>query len=181
MRIMFFDTETTDLLKITGAPLTKQPRVTEFYGIVHNEQAEQVDMLHFLCDPKQPLTPLITKITGLRDVDLVGQPEFPHFASRVKALIESVDVVVAHNLRFDMDVVGYEFARIASRDSLDLKWPMRQLCTVEQTTYLKGHALKMGDLYEHLFGERFLGAHRAKADTDALAKCYWHMKERNMI
>jgi DNA polymerase III epsilon subunit-like protein len=106
MRIMFFDTETTDLLKITGAPLTKQPRVTEFYGIVHNERAEQVDMLHFLCDPKQPLTPLITKITGLRDIDLVGKPEFPAYAKQVKTLIESVDEVVAHNLRFDMDVVG---------------------------------------------------------------------------
>jgi DNA polymerase-3 subunit epsilon len=180
MRIMFFDTETTDLLKITGAPLTKQPRVTEFYGIVHNERAEQVDMLHFLCDPKQPLTPLITKITGLRDIDLVGKPEFPAYAKQVKTLIESVDEVVAHNLRFDMDVVGHEFARIPSNEAT-VKWPQRQICTVEQTVYLKGHALKMGDLYEHLFGERFLGAHRAKADTDALAKCYWHMKERNMI
>ena len=46
------------------------------------------------------------------------------------------------------------------------------VCTVELTEHKKGYRLKLSDLHEHLFGEDFKEAHDARADADALARCY---------
>jgi len=52
---------------------------------------------------------------------------------------------------------------------------------VEQTQHLKGHRLSLGDLHDLLLGERFSGAHRARADVMALARCVSEMIRRDML
>jgi DNA polymerase-3 subunit alpha len=66
------------------------------------------------------------------------------------------------------------------RLGLTVAWP-RVICTVEETEHLKGHRLKLSDLYELLFGEKFANAHDAKADVEALAKCYFELVKRGEI
>lgn len=177
---IFIDTETTDLIKSSGVPLAKQPRIIEFCGIITDDRGKTVDELNFLCDPGFPVPDFITRITGIKTVDVAGKPGFDAYASKVKALIERSHCVIAHNLQFDMGMVNYEFARIASKEA-EVNWPVRQICTVEQTSFLKGYPLKMGDMYEHLFGERFPNAHRARNDVVALVKCFWELKGKGMI
>ena len=56
------------------------------------------------------LSPVITKITGLKDQDLVGRPRFSKIA---KDLLEFIgdSKIVAHNAEFDSDFVNSELYR----------------------------------------------------------------------
>jgi DNA polymerase III epsilon subunit-like protein len=85
--------------------------------------------------------------------------------------------VAAHNFSFDRDVLDVEASRIKRR----IRWPRRTICTVEQTSHLKGIRLDLSSLHEMLTGEKFVDAHRADADTMALARCLIAMRKKDML
>lgn len=175
MKAFIFDTETTGLIPNSVLSLGQQPRIIEFYGcLIDDQTGEQISEVEFFANPGAPIEPIITKITGIKDSDLAGQPPFSANADAVRSLVEAADVVVAHNLSFDMAMVENEFARIPA----DLRWPPRRICTVEQSEWYLGHRLNLTGLHEHLFGEPFAGAHRARHDVAALASCYLEMVKR---
>ncbi len=47
--------------------------------------------------------------------------------------------------------------------------------------HMKGHRLKMMQLYELLFGEQFADAHRARNDVQALRRLAVELYRREMI
>lgn len=177
MRTLVFDTETTDLISNSLLSEKHQPQIIEFCGLVYDDQAQELEGLEFFCDPGKPLPDEVTRITGIKAEDLRGAPRFEAVADRIVALIESADSVVAHNLSYDMAVVDFELARLGRR----ARWPADRVCTVEQTEHLKGHRLKLADLHALLFGEPFAGAHRARVDVEALARCYHELVRRGEI
>lgn len=74
-----------------------------------------VRMYSGLEDPKQPLAPEVTKITGLRDADLAGQTLDWAFIRRTLA---EAAIVIAHNAAFDS-----EFLRLRPElEGLSLSW-----------------------------------------------------------
>lgn len=109
---------------------------------------------------------------------LKGQPRFEANAFRVASLISQADEVVAHNLSFDLAVVNTEFARITKEP---VPWPEARICTVEATEWLKGFRLSLSALHELLFGEPFKGAHRAKVDVQALARCFFELRQKGYV
>lgn len=177
MRHFIFDTETTDLLSNELLADRHQPHIIEFYGEVINDCGKVTDTLEFLCHPGFTIEPITTKITGIKPEDLEGKPPFAEFSERVADFIESSDVVVAHNLSFDMGVVNVEMRRCGQ----SLIWPEELICTVEQTEWIHGHRLNLSALHEHLFGEKFSGAHRAKNDVKALTRCYVELMKRGAV
>jgi DNA polymerase III epsilon subunit-like protein len=64
----------------------------------------------------------------------------------------------------------YELVRLGLHRKFP--WPPRHICTVESTMQIKGHRLHLANLHEHLFGEKFAGAHRAMVDVEALTRCF---------
>ena len=133
--------------------------------------------LEFFCDPGKPLSEEVQRITGIKPEQVAGQPKFSERAAEVKAMIEGADAVVAHNLSYDMAVVDFEMERAG----LVVEWPAERVCTVESTEHLKGFRLSLSALHEELFGEPFSGAHRARADVEALTRCYLHLVEMGEI
>jgi DNA polymerase-3 subunit epsilon len=122
------------------------------------------------------LEPKIIKITGISNEMLAGCPKFEDKSNEVLAFIESADLVIAHNLSFDKDMVEIEFERLGRV----VHWP-RGLCTVEQTVGMKGYRLSLSALHQELFGVPFAGSHRAKADVAALVRCCVELRKRDMI
>ena len=164
---LVFDTETTGLLAPRAARISRQPNIIEFYGQVVNIPTVDVPPHHYLFFPGAKLPPAITAITGLRDSDLKDKPPFRSRAKKIVALIESVDIVVAHNLSFDKRIIEANL----KRDELDAPvWP-REICTVEATEHLYGRRMSLSDLYKEIFDDTFK-AHRAKADVEALVKIF---------
>lgn len=180
MKTMIFDTETTDLTQNIGVPLDKQPDIIEFFGLglEVNDQNELVEFstLGQLIKPRKPVTPEITRITNITNVMLSGKEPFKFYAPEIKAYIEGFDQAVAHNAAFDKDIVDFEFGRL----QINIKWP-ELICTVEQTLWIKGYRLKLGGLYQELFGEDFADKHRAENDVRALTRCFIELRRRDWL
>jgi DNA polymerase-3 subunit epsilon len=109
-----------------------------------------------LQDPGHPLSPEITRLTGLTDADLKGQSIDWKKADQ---LLSDVDVVIAHNASFDRPF----FDRFTEQSRRRL-WA----CSFRQVDWDdKGFASAKLELL-CLFHGYFTSAHRALNDVDAL-------------
>jgi DNA polymerase III epsilon subunit family exonuclease len=185
MKALVLDTETTGLIENRVIKLDKQSEVIDFYAtLIDLETGELIKEVELLIRPQRPLSDApapgekktITQITGLTNELLVNAPQFKDVASEIFALIESADLVIAHNAAFDKEILDIEAERLQHI----INWP-RLVCTVEQTVHLKGFRLSLGNLHELLFGERFPEAHRARTDAQALLRCVLELNKRGMI
>lgn len=174
---ILWDTETTDVWRNTVRSLDKQPYIFEFYGMkVDMSTFEIVDELTVYAKPQGKISKDASRVTGKKDEDFANFPSFSENALRIKEFMEGADASVAHNLRFDVKMLDFEFARLG----MAIDWP-RLICTVERTEWIQGYRLSLTALHELLFGEGFTGAHEAKTDVDALYRCYVELTKRKWI
>jgi DNA polymerase-3 subunit alpha len=88
---------------------------------------------------------------------------------KVNKFFEGVDIAVAHNITYDVQIFENENQRLGLGP---FKWPKEKICTVEASEHLQGKRLKLIDLHKHLFGTEFQQAHRARNDVKATVKCF---------
>lgn len=179
MKALLMDTETNGLLAPSIVPLAKQPRITEFYGCLVEDDGTVLEELEFLCSIGEPLSEEITRITGITDADLADKPPFSAHCDEIAALLEKADAVVAHNLHFDSEMLRLEFLR--ADPERKIMWPIRRICTIQETEHYKGFRLNLTGLHEHLFGEGFPAAHRAGNDVMALKRCWVELRKRGDV
>ena len=180
MKATLLDNETTGLINNRTMKLDKQPHIIEFYGCSANLKTGKVlkEVNQLVRPPdKRFVTDEISKITGLTWEDLKDAPPMEKVAPKIFKLIEESEIVIAHNLSFDKDMLEIEADRLGKK----IKWPKRLICTVEQTIHLKGFRLNLAGLYDLLFNEKFEGAHRAKADVMALLRCCKELVKREIL
>lgn len=177
--IILFDTETTGLLKPEASDISQQPSITEIYCCKIDEDGNFLDDFESLINPGVPISEEITKITGIDDEMVKASPTFAGLYPALAEFFLGTKTMVAHNLRFDRDMLKYSLRRIG-REHL-FPWPIVHHCTIELSRPI---ARKMGKkrlrlthLHEELMGKPHDdGAHRAKADVMALTRCYLKMK-----
>ncbi len=169
--MIIFDTETTGLIGAEAMGLSKQPKIIEICAIkIDDNTLEEKGRISTLINPQQKLEPIITKITKLTDKDLHKADPFLHHYDDLVEFFLGERTMVAHNLHFDSSLLKFELMGIGK--VLQFPWPPNWVCTVEATRHIRGHRLNMGKLYSHCFdGATFKDAHRAEADTEALARC----------
>src|SRR5947208_3963257 len=97
------DLETTGLRPGTS-------RICEI-GAVRVTELELAEEFQTLVDPRVPLGPTISALTGLRDSELRGQPRAPVAVRRFLAFAGDA-VLVAHNPRFDLSFLDRETERL---------------------------------------------------------------------
>lgn len=109
----------------------------------------------------------------------------------------AIDTIIAHNVKFDISVLGIQLGRFdeGDVDGVKLKTKMKNVqtfCTMMAginvtniyktsmygRTYIKQP--KLVELYDHLFSDTF-NAHNASDDVNACARCYIHMKQHDML
>jgi DNA polymerase III epsilon subunit family exonuclease len=170
-RHIVFDTETTGLLLPSTADLKSQPKIIEI-GIVEVHAADGhatiFDERSWLIHPGEQISPEITKITGLTNDDLVGKPSFIEVLPELERAFLGVDGLVCHNLPFDLGMLVNELRRCGREHQFP--YPPQHLCTVSAYNFIKGHNLKLTDLYKHVIGTELNQTHRALDDARALAQ-----------
>lgn len=150
------DTETTGLRP-------EVDRIIEIAAVkVHSGRI--VDRLEQLIDPGCPIPSAITRLTGITDADVAGQPSaeavLPHF----QAFLEG-GVLVAHNLAFDRGFLAAELGRMGSE--LDVP---HQLCTLRLARrVLRALPSKSLSSLKRHYRIRTPRAHRALDDAEATA------------
>ena len=96
--------------------------------------------------------------------------------------VKKADLIVAHNLDFDKNVISAEFHRGGYGDIID---NIHGVCTMKESTKfcaLPGNKWpKLEELYLKLFREAFNGAHDALLDIRATSKCFWELNKLDII
>lgn len=178
MKCLIFDTETTGLVGNSVLRAERQPKIIEFCGILVDDcSGETLMEVDTLIRPNEKLEPVITKITGLTDEDLKLAQGFKDVEPDITSILEESEVMVAHNLTFDLSMLEVEYSRIG----MPLPTPEEKICTVEATEHIHGRRMKLTDLHNHLFGEHISGAHRARIDVLALKNVFLKLREMNEV
>lgn len=168
---LVFDTETTGIPLHPDADDKLQPRIIEFGGILVDSDGNELDSIEVLIDPQQQIEQIITKITGITNADLRGQPIFIERAPELRPFFAEADALIAHNLPFDYRMVDMELSRNHVRN---WPWPELMVCTVQEHSEEWGKFPKLQDLYKYYTGNVLHQTHRALDDVRALvevAKC----------
>lgn len=172
MMVAIFDTETTGIIKHSLIDLKHQPFIIEL-GIIlwDTTQKKKAKEYSWLLDPGIKLEAVITKITGLTDADLKGQPTFAEKSNAIASVMAKADVAVAHNVEFDHAMIRNECTRCAFPK---FPWPKTLMCTVRQYEYAFGHRPTLIQLYAHVLGKPLAQTHRALDDCRALLEILQH-------
>lgn len=109
-----------DIESTGGSPYFN--RIIEI-GILRVERGDVVAKYQTLLNPLMELPEFITKLTGLRDEDLIDAPTFEEKKDEILELFED-SVFVAHNAGFDYEFIKEEFRRVG------YGFDAQQLCTV---------------------------------------------------
>lgn len=193
MRYLFFDTETTGLPRNYKAPASDTsnwPHLVQLSWIVQDGNGCTLSKGNYIIRPDGFSIPVesscvhgITTERALRE----GVP-LRTVLNEFVAQVRSADVMVGHNIDFDMKVVGCECCRTYGRDYLggkrtvDTMKSSTDFCAIPSCSYYGGYKWpKLQELHEKLFGFQFQGSHDSSSDIAATAKCFWELKRRMII
>jgi len=135
-------------------------------GAVRVQGFELVDEFETLVDPRQPLAAAVSKLTGLSDRQLRGQPSPGVAVSRFLAFAGDA-VLVAHNARFDLSFLDRETERLTGSR---LANPV--VDTVALARRLLAGRVPRASLAQlaHFVGTSVYPCHRALPDAQATAE-----------
>jgi len=187
---LFFDTETTGLPANWKAPvhdLSNWPRLVQLAWLLYDSSGSLLFSANHIIRPEGFTIPAgsscihgITQERACRD----GSPLAAVLTEFFSYLNES-EVLVAHNISFDENIVGAEFLRQNMPNLIPSK---KRICTMLKTTnFCKldgpyGYKWpKLSELHYLLFQSDLAEAHNAAVDIQATAKCFWELKKRGII
>lgn len=179
LEFTLYDTETTGLLKPNATDVSEQPEIIELYAVRIDEDFNILDEIDTFLKPTNPVSDVITKITGITQDMVEDAPRFATMYKDIARVFKGSDGLVAHNAAFDVSMLANELVRI--NKVIHFPWPVNHICTVERSMHLRGHRLKLSELHEIATGKTFEGAHRAKVDVHALVRCFHWLVEEGHI
>ena len=187
---LIFDTETTGLPKNWRAPVTdlsNWPRIVQLAWEEYDIAEEQISAKEYIIKPKGFTIPdsavnvhgITTERATKEGVDLRT------VLNEFSEVIDKSEVLVAHNMSFDKNVIGAEFIRENIQNKL---FETKSICTKETSTnYCKlpgNYGYKwptLSELYFKLFDKDFEEAHNASVDVNMCTECFFELKIRGII
>lgn len=189
MRAFVFDTETTGFPVKDGA-LSEQPHIVQFAGILgeisQEKGFEEIERINVLVRPKISIPFGASQVHGIYDADVADAPYVEAVIDSFLKYLNTTDVVVGHNVEYDETVLRYELARMGRPGDYQ---PISSCCTMRSSTdhcKLQGRGFsfkppRLNELYKHLFGEWFEGAHDAMVDVESTARAFGELVKRGVI
>lgn len=130
-------------------------------GVARFKGGREIDSFDSLLDPGTPISPFVTRLTGITGADLRGKPTFQKIWPEVKRMMKG-QILVAHNMPFDGRILKRELEYIGegSGENFD------SLCTLKLARRLlpKGESKGL-DALAFRFGFTFSARHRALDDA----------------
>lgn len=191
MVYLFFDTETTGLPKKYDAPSSDLKnwscRLVQLSWIMKDENQNLLSQGDFIIKPDGFKIPkessdvhgITTEIALEKGQDL--KKAVYYFLGACKM----ADLIIGHNVSYDMHVVGAELIRTWGKDYIeglptaDTMMASIELCKIPGKYGFKYP--KLMELHNALFGCDFEDAHNSFADISATEKCFWELKKRKLI
>lgn len=199
MIYLFFDTETNGLPSNYNAPVSDTrnwPRMlqlawalVDYSPVGHLQELEQHN---YLINPagQFEIEPGAAAVHGLT-LDRLTQEGY-QVADALGGFTEALkeaDYLVAHNISFDLAIVGAELYRAGMHSELNQLFGTSGCCTMKRSTEfcnLPGGKYgpkwpNLQELHTKLFGIDFSGAHDALADVRACLRCFFELQKLGVI
>ena len=200
MKILFFDTETTGLPLDYDEPYTNVknwPRLVQLSWILEDTETNEVTEHDFIIKPSGFIIPFAaTKIHHITHgwAERNGKP-IVSVLYKFELDILKADLLVGHNIQFDLNIVAAEFYRLKKYNEcvlaprtinkiLKIFFAKPTRCTMKEgANYTKIEVPykdeykwpKLAELYRYFYGKDFKGAHNALDDIRATRDCFWQM------
>ncbi len=183
MAILFFDTETSDMIDRRRGPGPGQPHVVQLAALLVEEGTETP-----LCTLIRPegwtVSPGAERVHGISTRQaLAGGVPIRQAIEQFHELASRAEVLVAHNIEFDRLMVLSEYAR------LNLAHPFRgkrEFCTMKAATDIMRLPGPYGykwptlqEAYRFFTGKDLKSAHNALADVRACRAVYEALTKRS--
>ena len=151
-------------VETTGTRVYRGDRIMEI-GIVHVHEGMATTAVDLLINPQRPVTPWVSRLTGLHWDMLHEAPTFGDVVDRIQRALDG-HIFVAHNMRFDWRFLSQELKRITGHG---LHGP--RLCTVKVARKLLRHLPRRNlDALAWHYDVPIIGRHRAGGDARATAQ-----------
>jgi DNA polymerase III epsilon subunit-like protein len=184
------DCETTGLPRDWKAPvsdLENWPRVIQLAWALYDEADRHLESKTLLVRPDGFEIPEESKrVHGIStELALAEGKQLPDVLDELSAAVGKSGIVIAHNIRFDENVISAEYLRAKKRPPFSDR---KRVCTMVETTEFCAipgpYGYKwptLSQLHRKLFDSEFEEAHDAGADVAACAKCFFELKRRNIL
>lgn len=193
--ILFYDTETTGLPD-RFAPLNsdRQPRCVQLAAILTDDVGNEQSCLNLIIHPDGWIIPPgASSIHGIttEKAKAIGIREAVA-AAAFYDLSRKADLLVAHNEKFDRQIVNIMFERLGrgwkldvpAFDTMEAAAPIVNLPPTPRMVAAgidKPKAPKLEECIKYFFGEDLNGAHDALIDVRACARIYFKMKKEGSV
>lgn len=197
MRILIFDTETTG--KIQKMNKYHKPSVfeSEFWPRIVEiawklvDDTEVMEKSSCLIKPENYVIPedsiKIHKIT--QEMAIAEGIAIDTALSSFIEAVDAADIIVAHNIEFDLKVICSELVRLRRLSDVQTLQSKRNICTMLVGTsfcaipnsYGSYKWPSLSELYRTLHGTEMGEAHRALLDVEATAACLFKLEEHKRV
>lgn len=191
---IFFDTETTGVPRNYKAPTTdldNWPRLVQIGYIVYDvlDGGEWTEFVTWesIVKPEGFVIPeSVSKIHGItQEMAERGEP-LKDVLEKFISLVNICDVVIGHNLSYDMNVIGAEVLRMNLTDPFVGKAQYDTMLKSVNLCKLPGGRMgykwpKLQELYFKLFNEPLAQTHTALDDIRQTAKCYFELQRIGIV
>ena len=196
MNILFFDTETTGLPKNYKAPVTdleNWPRLVQLGYIAYETDGIEVfkstEQEYIIAPVGFTISEQVSKIHGVTQEKAMTEGlNLTQVLSAFYVMVNDwADVLVGHNLSYDLNIMGAEFLRAGSpnpfigKKTIDTMLSSMNYCNLPGGFGGKPKWPKLHELYQKLFNEPLAQTHTALDDIQNTAKCYFELKRLGIV
>lgn len=192
-KLIFIDTETTGLPVSWHIPPSRYehwPNIVEVAWIITDYYGNEIENQRYIIKPEGWVIPTaasrLHKITT-KKAEKEGENILVVLDLLEKKIKES-NVIIAHNIEFDLQVIEAEYHRYKLNPAFILKKDV--FCTMKQfTDYCaivnrKSYNYKypkLSELHEKVMGTTLINAHTALSDVYATMFCFFKLKEQKVF
>ena len=186
--LLFVDTETTGLPKNWLAPYTDKeswPCSVQVAWAIYTKAGEEVKTANFYVrDDDFVISPESMRIHGITHEFLKkkGVSREEVLSQLTADLNQYQPLVVAHYMQLDYHMIGVGYHRAGMHNPLP---GLPLFCTMKASANFpfqqRQRFLRLGEMYERLFGAPLAHQHNAIVDATATAKCFFELVKRGDI
>jgi len=163
-RTLVFDVETTGL--------ASYDRLVSIAGVWCDGLASTGEHFYLVFNPKKSCHPMAAAAHGLADWWLRYQPPFERHAAKLRDIFARADLVVGHNVGFDIRMLNHEFEKCGTPE-LNTEW----FCTMRAfRDHAPGHRATLDACLSAIGLSRATNTHSAFEDTFLTMNLYRWLK-----
>lgn len=147
-------------LETTGVSIAAD-RIVEFSALKVTPGGSE-EWLTMRLNPGIPISSEATRVHGITDADVAGEPHFKDVARKIASFLEGCDLAGFNSMKFDIPILCEEFLRI----NVDFD-PARHKYVDVQVIFHKKEQRTLSAAYKFYCDKNLDNAHNASADTAA--------------